>query len=287
MMRLETRSLPGSNIATQTEMHAGTQTTNSSLWARGGSDCGRRSRGYDERDCSKSANYPRRSSSMPRRHMFNSPIIEETGSGSGASSGPQSANAPMTASSGSRSANAPMTASSGLRPANALMTTSISGPRSANAPISTRIGPRSANEQMTASSGSVRLAVGAPPSIPLFTGGGRAGLRRQQFVAMSSTSSSTEAAAVAVPDGRRSRSTTNLRELDLDRQLQYMTPSLRSRALARRRLSTSLPVRGDRDRPPPRAMQMLEKKSVFTIAYGDVATQKINCSADSSTINWD
>lgn len=236
MTRLETRSLPGANMATQTETHAGTQTPGSCLRARAGSDCGqggvsRRSRGYGDRDCSRSANYPRRSFSTPRRHMFNSPIMEETGSGSGASSGPRSANGP--------------TAASG------------DGPRS---------------------------SVDGPPGVPLSTVSGGAGRRRQQFAALSSTSSS---AGAAGPDGRRSRSYSNLRELDLDRQLQYMTPSLRSRALARRRLSTSLPARGGRGRPPPRVMQMLEKKSVFTIAYGDVATQKINCSADSSSNNWD
>lgn len=225
MTRLETRSLPGANMATQTETHAGTQTPGSCLRARAGSDCGqgggsRQRRGHGDRDYSRSANIARRSFGTPRRHMFNSPIMEETGSGSGASSGD----------------------------------------------------PRS--------------AVDGPSRVPLSTGGGGAGAgpRRQQFAALSSTSSSTGAAG---PDGRRSRSYSSLRELDLDKQLQYMTPSLRSRALARRRLSTSLPARGGRDKPPPRVMQMLEKKSVFTIAYGDVATQKINCSADSSSNNWD
>ncbi|VVC33823.1 Hypothetical protein CINCED_3A009224 [Cinara cedri] len=261
MTRLETRSLPGANMATQTEVHTSTQTTSSCLRARGQSECGqggagRRSRGYDDRDYSRSAHYPRRSSSTPRRHMFNSPIMEETGSGSGASSGPRSANAPMTASSGPRSANGPVTVSKGSRP--------VYGP-------------------ITAGNVGLRTTVDAPPRAPLSTVDG-AGRRRQQFAAMSSTSSSLGATAT---EERRSRSYSSLRELDLDRQLQYMTPSLRSRALARRRLSTSLPARGNRDRPSLRAMQMLEKKSVFTIAYGDVATQKINCSADSSSNNWD
>lgn len=216
MTKLETRSLPGSNMATQTEVHTGTQTTSSFLRASGRSDDsvgrdGRRSRSNENRpDCSRSAHYPRRSSSTPRRQLFNSPIMEETGSGSGASSGFRSAN--------------------------------------------------------------------APPSSSFHTG--TATGRRRLFA--SSTSSSSEAVAA---DNRKTRSYSSLRELDLDKQLQYMTPSLKSRALARRRLSTSLPpsVRNG----VPRSMHMLEKKSVFTIAYGDVATQKINCSADSSTNNWD
>lgn len=207
MTKLETRSLPGANMATQTEVHAGTQTTSSCLRASGGG--GRRSRSYDDRDCSRSAHCPRRSSSMPRRQLFNSPIMEETGSGSGASSG--------------------------LRTANAQSTQSLVG----------------TNE------------------------------RRRQFA---SSSSSSAATALAAGDTRKSRSYSCLRELDLDRQLQYMTPSLRSRALARRRLSTSLPPNSGKT---SRTMHMLEKKSVFTIAYGDVATQKINCSADSSSNNFD
>lgn len=207
MTKLETRSLPGANIATQTETHAGTQTSSSCLRV---SD--RRSRSNDDRDCSRSAHCPRRSSSMPRRHLFNSPIIEETASGSGASSGLRSANAPGTSAVVKRE------------------------------------------------------------------------WRRSHGPFASSSSSSTAAADATAGDKRRSRSYSSLRELDLDRQLQYMTPSLRSRALARRRLSMSLPPPSGRG---PRAKQMLEKKSVFTIAYGDVATQKINCSADSSTNNWD
>lgn len=210
MMKLETRSLPGANIATQTEVHAGTQTTSSCLRARGG-DGGRRSRSYDDRDCSRSAHCARRSSSTPRRQLFNSPIMEETGSGSGASSG--------------------------LRSVNAASTQSLA----------------------------------------------ETGQRRRQF-ASSSATAALAAAVAAAGDARKSRSYSCLRELDLDRQLQYMTPSLRSRALARRRLSTSLPPNNGR---VPRAMQMLEKKSVFTIAYGDAATQKINCSADSSSNNLD
>lgn len=216
MTKLETRSLPGANMATQTETHAGTQTTSSCLRASGGGGGGRRSRSYGDRDCPRSAHCPRRSSSTPRRHLFNSPIMEETGSGSGAS----------------------------------------------------RSGPRSSSNH------------GASAADAAAAAAGRLCRRRQQFA--SSTSSSSAAAAAGV-GGRRSRSYSSLRELDLDRQLQYMTPSLRSRALARRRLSMSLPPHGGR---APRAMQMLEKKSVFTIAYGDVATQKINCSADSSN-NWD
>lgn len=214
MTRLETKSLPGSNMATQTEVHTGTQTTSSCLRVGGGGGGGgsRRSRSYGDRDCSRSAHCPRRSCSVPRRRQFNSPIIEETGSGSGASS--------------LRSADA----------RDAMVASSFAG------------------------------------------GGGRAGPRRQQFA-------SSSLAAAATADVRKSRSYSSLRELDLDNQLQYMTPSLRSRALARRRLSTSLPPNGVSGRC--RTMQMLEKKSVFTIAYGDVATQKINCSADSSTNNWD
>lgn len=217
MTRLETRSLPGANMATQTEMHAGTQTTSSCLRLGGGGDS-HRSRSYGERDCSKSADCPRRSYSVPRRRQFNSPIIEETGSGSGTS----------------------------LRSADA-------------------------------HSGSTAVAVGAGTA-----------QRRQQFAtATVAVSSSSSSGALATTDTvRKSRSYSCLRELDLDRQLQYMTPSLRSRALARRRLSTSLPPHG-RCHGVQRAMQMLEKKSVFTIAYGDAATQKINCSADSSSNNWD
>lgn len=211
MTKLETRSLPGANMATQTEVHAGTQTTSTCLRARGGGggDVDRRSRSYGvRRDCSRSADCPRRSLSVPRRHLFNSPIIEETGSGSGASGGLRSAEPASIAS-------------------------------------------------------SQRAAAG----------------RRLQYVG------SKTAASGAAADARKSRSYSCLRELDLDNQLQYMTPSLRSRALARRRLSTSLPPPGNRG---TRAMQMLEKKSVFTIAYGDAAAQKINCSADSSSnCNWD
>jgi len=217
MSKLETRSLPGANIATQTEVHAGTQTTSSCLRSNGcvgGGGIGgsgstsRRSRSYDERDCSRSSHHcrPRRSSSTPRRQLFDSPIMEETGSGSGASSG--------------------------LRTAN------------------------------------------RPSSI------GRPAVERRQLFAGSTSS---------VADVRKSRSHSCLRELDLDRRLPYMTPSLRSRALARRRLSTSLPPNGGRGRRTSKATlnEMLEKKSVFTIAYGDVATQKINCSADSSSNNLD
>ncbi|XP_050520582.1 cadherin-86C [Daktulosphaira vitifoliae] len=178
MTKLETRSLPGADIATQTEVHTATQTINSCLKSR--SRC--RNNGQTDCTCSKSAQYPRRSSSMPHR-KFISPIIEETGSGSGTSL--QSLQIP------------------------------------------------SAGEHHH--------------------------------------------------EKRKSRSYCSLRDLELDKQLQYMTPSLRSRAIARRRLSTSLPPGGVR---LPRTMQMLEKKSVFSIAYGDVATQKINCSADSSN-NWD
>lgn len=207
MTKLETRSLPGANMATQTEVHAGTQTTSTCLRARGGAGgVVRRSRSYEEDGCSRSARRQRRSSSVPRRHLFNSPIIEETGSGSGASSG------------------------------------------------------------LRSSVASLRAGPGAPRP-------------RQQFASSSSSAAATE-------DARKSRSYSCLRELELDRQLQYMTPSLRTRALARRRLSTSLPP--PTGRGPCRAKQMLEKKSVFTIAYGDVATQKINCSADSSSnCNWD
>uniref|UniRef100_A0A2H8TNX3 Cadherin-related family member 1 n=1 Tax=Melanaphis sacchari TaxID=742174 RepID=A0A2H8TNX3_9HEMI len=227
MTKLETRSLPGANMATQTEMHAGTQTTRSCLRVSGGN---RRSRSYDERECSRSAHCPRRSSSMPRRQLFNSPIIEETGSGSGASSGLRS---------------------------------SLAG-RGATGPGSVAGG-----------SGSVAGGSGA--------GAGTGPARRRLFA--TSSASSALSADVADAEKRKSRSYSSIRELDLDRQLQYMTPSLRSRALARRRLSTSLPPHGYR--APCRSMQMLEKKSVFTIAYGDVATQKINCSADSSSNNWE
>jgi len=226
MTRLETRSLPGANIATQTEMHAGTQTTRSCLRVTGG---GRRSRSYDDRECSRSAHCPRRAASVPRRQLFNSPIMEETGSGSGASSGLRS---------------------------------SLAG-RGATGTGSVEGGSRS----VVGESG-----VGA-----------RTGQGRRRLFATSSASSLS--ADVADADKRKSRSYSSIRELDLDRQLQYMTPSLRSRALARRRLSTSLPPHGCR--APCRSVQMLEKKSVFTIAYGDVATQKINCSADSSSNNWE
>lgn len=218
MTKLETRSLPGANMATQTEMHAGTQTTSSCLRSVDGSGgvgfgSSRRSRSYDERECSRSAHHyhpPRRSSSTPRRQLFDSPIMEETGSGSGASSGLRTANRP------------------------------------------------SANSSH-----------------------GTAEERRRLFVALSVSPSAT--------DVRKSRSYSCLRELDLDRQLPYMTPSLRSRALARRRLSTSLPPNNGPGGRVPRATlnEMLEKKSVFSIAYGDVATQKINCSADSSSNNFD
>lgn len=225
--RLETRSLPGANMATQTETHAGTQTTRSCLRVSGG---GRRSRSYDDRECSRSAHCPRRSSSMPRRQLFNSPIMEETGSGSGASSGLRS---------------------------------SLAG-RGATGPGSTAGG-----------SGSVAGESGA---------GARTGPARRRLFATSSASS-LSADVQGDAEKRKSRSYSSIRELDLDRQLQYMTPSLRSRALARRRLSTSLPPHGYR--APCRSVQMLEKKSVFTIAYGDVATQKINCSADSSSNNWE
>lgn len=222
MTKLETRSLPGANMATQTETHAGTQTTNSCL-----RDSVRRSRSYDDRDhCHSSTYYPRRSSSLPRRQLFNSPIMEETGSGSG-------------------------TSHSGLR--------SVANISAASS-----------------------LTVGERP-----------GLQRRPFAsnAAAGTASLSSSDGVDGNGQRKSRSYSSLRELDLDRQLQYMTPSLRSRALARRRLSTSLPPHygsSDRTALRSRTMQMLEKKSVFTIAYGDVATQKINCSADSSNnINWD
>ncbi|XP_015369769.1 PREDICTED: cadherin-86C [Diuraphis noxia] len=221
MTKLETRSLPGANIATQTEMHAGTQTTRSCLRATGGGG-GRRSRSYDDRECSRSAHCPRRATSVPRRQLFNSPIMEETGSGSGASSGLRSS----------------------LAGRGATGTGSVEG-----------------------GSGSVAGESGV---------GTRTGPGRRRLFATSSASSLS-----ADVDKRKSRSYSSIRELDLDRQLQYMTPSLRSRALARRRLSTSLPPHGCR------SVQMLEKKSVFTIAYGDVATQKINCSADSSSNNWE
>lgn len=221
MTRLETRSLPGANMATQTETHTGTQTTNSCL-----RDNIRRSRSYEDRGhCPRSAHYPRRSSSMPRRQLFNSPIMEETGSGSG-------------------------TSHSGLR----------SG----------------ANVSIASSS-----AVGERPG------------QRRPFASTAAAATASLSSSDGVDGGgqRKSRSYSSLRELDLDRQLQYMTPSLRSRALARRRLSTSLPPNygsGGRTGHRSRTMQMLEKKSVFTIAYGDVATQKINCSADSSNNNnWD
>lgn len=226
MTRLETRSLPGANIATQTEMHAGTQTIRSCLRDSCGAGGGRRrSRSYDDRECSRSAHCPRRSSvSEPRRQLFNSPIMEETGSGSGASSGLRS---------------------------------SLAG----------SVAKRSVAGRSVAG-GSV-------------AGGSVAGQRRRLFATSSASSS------LSAVDKRKSRSYSSIRELDLDRQLQYMTPSLRSRALARRRLSTSLPPHGCRA-PPCRSVQnMLEKKSVFTIAYGDVATQKINCSADSSSNNWE
>uniref|UniRef100_A0A2S2PBK7 Uncharacterized protein n=2 Tax=Schizaphis graminum TaxID=13262 RepID=A0A2S2PBK7_SCHGA len=227
MTKLETRSLPGANMATQTEMHAGTQTTRSCLRANGGD---RRSRSYDDRECSRSAHCPRRSSSMPRRQLFNSPIMEETGSGSGASSGLRS---------------------------------SLAG-------------------RGTTGPGSV---AGGSGSVPGGSGvGARTGPARRRLFATSSASSLS--ADVADAEKRKSRSYSSIRELDLDRQLQYMTPSLRSRALARRRLSTSLPPHGYRA-SCCRSVQMLEKKSVFTIAYGDVATQKINCSADSSSNNWE
>ncbi|XP_022161126.1 cadherin-86C [Myzus persicae] len=229
MTKLETRSLPGANMATQTEMHAGTQTTRSCLRVSGGG--GRRSRSYDDRECSKSAHCPRRSSSMPRRQLFNSPIMEETGSGSGASSGLRS---------------------------------SLAGRGATGTGSGSVVG------------GSGSIAGGS-------VAGARTGPGRRRLFATSSSSSFS--VDVADADKRKSRSYSSIRELDLDRQLQYMTPSLRSRALARRRLSTSLPPHGCR--APCRSMQMLEKKSVFTIAYGDVATQKINCSADSSSNNWE
>ncbi|CAH1738147.1 unnamed protein product [Aphis gossypii] len=228
--KLETRSLPGANMATQTETHAGTQTTRSCLRVSGGGGGGRRSRSYDDRECSRSAHCPRRSSSMPRRQLFNSPIMEETGSGSGASSGLRS---------------------------------SLAG-RGATGQGSTAGG-----------SGSVAGESGA---------GARTGPARRRLFATSSASS-LSADVQGDAEKRKSRSYSSIRELDLDRQLQYMTPSLRSRALARRRLSTSLPPHGHR--ASCRSVQMLEKKSVFTIAYGDVATQKINCSADSSSNNWE
>lgn len=222
--------MPGANIATQTEMHAGTQTTRSCLRATGGGGGGRRSRSYDDRECSRSAHCPRRAASVPRRQLFNSPIMEETGSGSGASSGLRS---------------------------------SLAGRGATGTAGSVERG-----------SGSVAGESGA---------GARTGPGRRRLFATSSASSLS--ADVADADKRKSRSYSSIRELDLDRQLQYMTPSLRSRALARRRLSTSLPPHGCR--APCRSVQMLEKKSVFTIAYGDVATQKINCSADSSSNNWE
>jgi len=228
MTRLETRSLPGANIATQTEMHAGTHTTRSCLRVSGGGG-GRRSRSYDDRECSRSAHCPRRSASMPRRQLFNSPIMEETGSGSGASSGLRS---------------------------------SLAG--------------RGATGTGSVDGGSRSVAGGS--GVEARTGPGR----RRLFATSSASSLSAD---VADADRRKSRSYSSIRELDLDRQLQYMTPSIRSRALARRRLSTSLPPHGCR--ASCRSMQMLEKKSVFTIAYGDVATQKINCSADSSSNNWE
>jgi len=215
-------------MATQTEVHAGTQTTRSCLRVIGG---GRRSRSYDDRECSRSAHCPRRSVSTPRGQLFNSPIMEETGSGSGASSGLRS---------------------------------SLVG----------RGAPGTGSGSVAEGSRTGALA-GAK------TGPGR---RRLFAVSVPSSSSAGEAADAAA-EKRKSRSYSSIRELDLDRQLQYMTPSLRSRALARRRLSTSLPPHGCRAQC--RSVQMLEKKSVFTIAYGDVATQKINCSADSSSNNWE
>lgn len=231
MTRLETRSLPGANMATQTEMHAGTQTTKSCLRVSGGGGGDRRSRSYDDRECSRSAHCPRRSASMPRRLLFNSPIMEETGSGSGASSGLRS---------------------------------SLAG----------RGATGTGSGSVMGGSGSIAGGSGV--------GAKTAPGRRRLFATSSASSLSVD---VADSDKRKSRSYSSIRELDLDRQLQYMTPSLRSRALARRRLSTSLPPHGCR--APFRSVQMLEKKSVFTIAYGDVATQKINCSADSSSNNWE